>query len=203
MRHRNGIRAIAAPAVVAVGALVALVPTDAAFADGINPIFCGKGTVLPVSAPAAGGLTQARSAKANPYRVVATYYYKARKQPQDKRAMRLGTLKWGFTHIKAGRHWGTKDTLVIVGCVLTCGEPVGPPLGSRQLHVSSNDADRDRRPLFARDLDELSGSLHYFNCRTRRRGCHRPPVRCCLVAQYSWNRMLWAIGGLVPRPFAS
>jgi hypothetical protein len=110
--------------------LVALVPTDDAFGDGINPLFCGKGTALPVSAPAAGGPTQARSAKANPYRVVATYYYKARKQPQDQRVMRLGTLTWGFTHIKAGRHWGTKDTLVIVGCVLTYGDPVGPPQGT-------------------------------------------------------------------------
>jgi hypothetical protein len=111
-------------------ALVALVPTNAAFGDGINPISCGKGTVLPVSAPAAGGPTRARPAKANLYRVVATYYYKARRQPPDKRVMRLGTLDWGFIHIKAGRHWGTRDTLVIVGCVLTYGKPVGPPQGT-------------------------------------------------------------------------
>jgi hypothetical protein len=127
--YLSGIRAIAALAVVVVGALVSLVPTDAALAIGINPIYCGKG-VGPISAPAAGRPTQALSAGANPYRVVATYYYKDRKQPQDKRIMRLGDSRWGFTHIRLRRGWSTVDTYVIVGCVLTYGEPVGQPQGS-------------------------------------------------------------------------
>jgi hypothetical protein len=98
------------------------VPSDAAL--GLNPAFCGKGVGV-ISAPAVEGRQQALAAKPDPYRVVATYYYKDRKQPQDTRVMRLGTSAWGFTHIRARRGWSTVDTYVIVGCVLTYGKPVG------------------------------------------------------------------------------
>jgi hypothetical protein len=111
---------------VIVVASIAFVPSDAAL--GLNPAFCGKG-VGGISAPAAGGRQQALAAKPDPYRVVATFYYKDRKQRQDTRVMRLGTSAWGFTHIRAGRRWSTVDTYVIVGCVLTYGDPVGRPQG--------------------------------------------------------------------------
>jgi hypothetical protein len=104
---------------VAVTVSAALAPAMAE--ASINPLYCGQGVPF-ISGGAVG--SRAQAVGANPYRVVATYYYKQRKQPQDTRVMRLGTSSWGFIHIRNGRGWSSPDTYVIVGCVLTYGRPV-------------------------------------------------------------------------------
>jgi hypothetical protein len=111
--------------IVAMAAVFGLTPTETALAAGIHPVLCGK------LAPIAGVPEwQALAARADPYRIVATFHYQESKKPQDKRVMRFGTSAWGYTHIRQRRKWNSAETYVIVGCVLTYGRRI-----SRQGHA--------------------------------------------------------------------
>ena len=101
----------------AIAAMFVLAPAQPAAA--INPVHCGK--FVPI---ASTNGEQALAARQDPYRVVATFYYRNRKQRQDKRVMRQGTSAWGYTHIRNRRKWNSVETYVIVGCVLTYGTQV-------------------------------------------------------------------------------
>lgn len=112
-------------ATIVVGAIAATVLAPTTPASAINPVHCGK--LVPV---AAVGGAHAVAAGQAPYRVAATYYYRNRRQPQDKRVMRHGASAWGYNHIRKRRGWNSAETYVIVGCVLTYGTRV-----SRQGHA--------------------------------------------------------------------